>query len=229
METGFTPQLIGQAEKDFGSSAPTKEMGKDQFLHLLLAQLEYQDPLNPMDDKEFVAQLAQFTSLEELKNINTSLDGLNEGAERQEMLSAVSFIGKQVRAEGDSISKDADGNITRAYFSFDQPAANVFANIFDENGNIVRTENLGSMQGGFYEYTWDGLDYKGAEMPQGVYDVYLAAEGPEGQPVMVDLQVSGTVAGVQNEGGRQYLRLDDGRVVDLLKVKEVVGGETATP
>jgi flagellar basal-body rod modification protein FlgD len=232
-------QEIGRAEQEF-TVDPTKqeiskELDRDAFLQLLTAQLGNQDPLNPMEDKEFTAQLADFSSLEQLTNINEGIGDMNEASKRQEMLSAVSFIGKQIRAEGDTVSKYGDYSST-VYYGLEEPVTNVNVNIFDSWGNVIRTIQGGAMQGGMYEFQWDGKDWQGSDAPDGTYTVSISAEGADGQPVMVDTEVNGTVAGVSTYEGQHYLRLRDGRTVKFMDVQEVVnpaappadGGEEET-
>lgn len=224
--------IVGRAEHEFAAN-PTnkqrsKELDKDAFLKLLLTQLGQQDPLNPMEDKEFTAQLAEFSSLEQLTDINEGIGSLNEGNTRMEMLSAVSFIGKEVRAEGDTISKMGDSSSV-VYYQLDEPVANAYVNVFDSWGNVVRTIESGPLQAGLYQFAWDGRDYTGNATPDGVYQVSISAEGAEGQPVLVNTEVSGKVAGVSTENGQHYLRLSDGRVVSFMDVQEVVDSAKATP
>lgn len=217
--------ITGRAETDFGWNQTkvvgNQDMDKEAFLKLLVAQLSNQDPLKPMEDKEFTAQLAEFSSLEQLTNISEGIESLNSGTERQDMLSAVSFIGKQVRAKGDGVSING-GQVSPVYFDVDQPTAGGFVNIYDANGNLLRSEQMGPRQPGTYEYQWDGLDYQGRPMTDGVYHVTMAAQNDKGTPVMIYTDVAGTVSGVQNVEGTQYLRLSDGRYVNLMEVKEVV-------
>ncbi len=223
-------QGIGRAETEFSSYSQDteikKEMDKDAFLTLLAAQLGHQDPLNPMEDKEFTAQLAQFSQLEQLTNINEGIGKMIDAGDRQEVLSAVSFIGKDVRAEGNVLSKSGD-SVSDAYYTLESPVANIYVNIFDSWGNVIRTAQGSSMQAGSYAYTWDGLDWQGNKAPDGVYGISIAAEGMDGQPVLVSTEVSGTVGGVVTEDGQHYLRLKDGRVVNFMDIKEVVN-PTAT-
>lgn len=226
--------IIGQAEQDFTYDDAYKvqgksELGKEDFLTLLVAQLTHQDPMNPMEDKEFTAQLAEFSSLEQLTEISEGMDTMNEGVYRQEMMSAVAFIGKDIRAVGDSISIDADGKISHLYYDLGEPIASGFINIFDMNGNLVRTENLSARQAGSYEFQWDGKDYAGKQMPEGVYMASMAAETVEGRNVMVYTDVSGEVSGVQTMGNTHYLRLKDGRMVDFMQIKEVVSPAADQP
>jgi flagellar basal-body rod modification protein FlgD len=222
--------IIGQAEKDFDLSGTKKtsggsEMGRDDFLTLLVAQISHQDPLNPMEDKEFTSQLAEFSSLEQLTKISEGVDTMNTGSSRQEMLGAVSFIGKQVRADGYTLSKEGN-NVSTLYFDLDEPMAGGYINVFDSSGGLVRTDPLGAAQPGSYEYIWDGKDYNGNAMSDGVYFTAMAAEGTSGQPVLISTDVSGVVAGVQTDGTTQFLRLSDGRMVNFIDIKEVVNPES---
>ena len=80
-------------------------LGKDAFLKLLVTQLQHQDPLNPLDDKEFIAQLAQFSSLEQMNNISEGITSLVKKTQEQDMLNSVNYIGKEVTASGHSVTK----------------------------------------------------------------------------------------------------------------------------
>ncbi|MFW5735405.1 MAG: flagellar hook assembly protein FlgD [Oceanidesulfovibrio sp.] len=207
--------------RDANDPVGKSELDKEDFLTLLVTQLQHQDPLNPMDDTQFTSQLAEFSSLEQLTNINKGVESLNGGSEREEMVTAVNFIGKEVRAAGDVVGK-TDNGVSTLYFDLDEAIATGFVNIFDEAGGIVNTISLGAMQSGNFEITWDGNDYDGNPAPNGVYYVSMACEDHNGQPVLVDTDVSGKVVGVQKEDGLFYLRLQDGRMVEFTSIKEVV-------
>lgn len=230
--------IIGQAEKDFYNIEKytgKSELDKEDFLTLLVTQMQNQDPLNPMDDKEFTAELAQFSSLEQLTQINQGVGALSETKAHQEMVSAASYIGKSVRAVGDNLSIHEDGSVSTLYYQLADNAQSVYMNIFDQNGNIVRTVQFGSQASGEHDFVWDGKDWKGQELPEGLYYVALAAEGEEGEAILTQTEVSGEVEAVQYANGYHYLRLSDGRVVAFEYVNEVVaaaegdasGGDTS--
>ncbi|MFW6005566.1 MAG: flagellar hook assembly protein FlgD [Desulfonatronovibrionaceae bacterium] len=224
--------MIGQwdrerEEEKIPSGENHGELGKMEFLELLMTQLENQDPLNPMDDKQFVAQLAQFSSLEQLTNISEGVTAMNQNNTQQDMVGAVGFIGKEIMAEGDEISKTEDG-VSTMYYSLDDTAAKMYFNIFDGDGNMVRTVEMQARQAGEYEFKWDGKDYSGNLAPDGNYSVSIAAEGQNGEPVMVDSSVAGRVSGVQNVNGQPHLRLSDGRMINFNEVSEVVGAGSET-
>jgi len=215
--------IIGQAETTFNQTATqgSDELDKLAFLNILVAQLQNQDPMNPMDDKEFTAQLAQFSSLEQLTNISEGIDTLNQSTQQKDMFDAVNFIGKEIRAEGYAVSK-IGSKVSTLYFDLDETITGGFINVYDANGNMVLTEEMGARQAGTYEYVWDGKNYEGEEMDDGVYYIYMSAENTEGSPVLLYTDVSGKVSGVQSENGQIVLRLEDGRYVNYLQVKEVV-------
>ena len=91
--------ILTQTQNEFNqavsnNSTSSDELGKEQFLQLLVTQLQNQDPLNPMEDQEFIAQMAQFSSLKQLMNLNTSMKGLTDATNNQQMFSATNYIGK---------------------------------------------------------------------------------------------------------------------------------------
>lgn len=223
--TGASSAVDPYATKE---RSQTKELDRQAFLNLLMAQLQHQDPLNPMEDKEFTAQLAQFSSLEQLGNINDGIKSLNEGSNRQDMLGAVSFIGKDIRAYGDSLSKEGEA-VSKVYYELEEPVADMYVNIYDSYGVLVRTDKIGARQAGSYEFQWDGKDHNGSDLADGVYGVGIAAENADGEPVMVYTEVSGKVTGVSSESGIPMLRLSDGRSVSFFNIKEIVsnGGSQA--
>ncbi|MDP7421258.1 MAG: flagellar hook capping FlgD N-terminal domain-containing protein [bacterium] len=95
--TGVTSTGV-ETPTDLFSSGIDNSMGKDDFLHLLITELRYQDPLEPMDNQDFIAQMAQFSSLEQMTNVNTNLQLLMEAQQAATTASAISMLGKQVNA-----------------------------------------------------------------------------------------------------------------------------------
>lgn len=219
-----TGYLLGQQEARLeASNTPehTDSLDQDAFLELLVAQLTNQDPLNPVEDTDMTAQLAQFSSLEQLTSINSGIEALTESLQQSELYSAVQFIGKSVKAEGYNITKDGD-YVSTIYYGFGETVSEITLNIYDSEGDIVRTEELGSKQEGSYEYVWDGLDDDGNELADGVYSVGILGTDVDGDSVLVSTEISGVVSGVVNESGTNYLHLKDGRYLNFLNVIEVV-------
>jgi flagellar basal-body rod modification protein FlgD len=225
MSTTATVNPIDALAQTATSSSTTStgnaNLGKDDFLKLLVTQLQNQDPLNPMDDKEFVAEMAQFTSLEQLTNIAAGIDTLAANSAQEQIFSAVSYMGKSILATGDSVSKSGT-NVSKVYYTLTDAAKDVTVNIYDASGNIVQSLDYGAQAAGTYSVSWDGTDYNGSTVADGMYKITMAAVDKNDQSILTDTQVTGEVVGVMRDTGTNYLVLSDGRKVDFLNVKEIV-------
>lgn len=226
-------QALTQTNNEF-NAALSKQKGsnldKDSFMLLLVTQFKYQDPLNPMEDKEFIAQMAQFSSLEQLMNLNTGMEGLTTATNNQQMLNATSYIGKLVSVAGNSIGKvtaaGADGNmettISTFRYAFGDNVVKGTLSVKDANGNTVYTEDLAGKQAGTtFEFNWNGKLGNGLIAPDGVYTVSLGAFNAKGEAVLSDQVVDATVTGVVNNNGQVYLGMDGGQLLELANVRQV--------
>lgn len=171
-------------------------MGKEEFLRLLVTQLSHQDPLNPMDGQEFAAQLAQFSSVEQLLNIQQTLveNGELNGMLAQGINSGVAsgLIGRDIEAETNTLYWDG-GGATAAHVDLSGTAASVKVVIRDESGGIIQTLDLGPREAGKHEIEWNGRDGNGASVPKGAYQMELVAEDAAGDAVAGTTLVSGRV------------------------------------
>ena len=175
-------------------------MGRDAFMKLLLVQLRNQDPQNPLKSHEFASQLAQFTSVEQLFNINDKLDrNLELDITMSQSLGnslATTIVGKNVRAIGNEISYD-DGKATDVYIDLSKSAANVTLSIFDSNDTLVRKVDMGTMTAGESTFTWDGENNDEVELAEGIYTFSIDASGSNGEPVPVTFYMGGHITGVK--------------------------------
>jgi flagellar basal-body rod modification protein FlgD len=199
-------------------------MGKDDFLRLLVTQLQSQDPLNPMDSTAFTAQLAQFSSLEQLQNINTTLGTIGTSQSVQTNSQAVSFIGKTVTAIGDTIDVRS-GQSQSLQFSLDKNASGSYLRIYDKQGNFVRQIETGALPAGQSSTSWDGRDYLGGQAPDGTYTFEVEALDELGNSVPVTQFMTGLVTGVHFQNGVAYLQCGNreiamGNVVNVLTPEE---------
>ena len=199
----------------------------DAFLQLLVTQLQYQDPLSPMDDKEFVAELAQFSSVEQLTEINSGIDKLSTQGKEQEMLGAVNFIGKTIEASGNAVSL-TDGDATAVTFTLPEDASTCLVNVLDSTGNIVRTVDLGASKAGSVDFTWDGKDYDGNTLDDGQYQVSVTAANAAGDALKVTSTMTGTVTGITQVSGTYYLDIGNGRNVAFTDITNVVNSSSAS-
>lgn len=197
----------------------TNVMGKDDFLTMFLVQLKNQDPLNPMQAQEMASQLAQFSSLEQLFNVNENLQSLITSQDESSRLQALDFIGKEVVANGDSLALEK-GKTAAARFELDE-AADCTAIILNGDGYKVRTIPLGVLSSGSHSFQWDGHDGAGNLQDPGTYRFGILARTETGKILSVDSQTSGKVTGVNLENGT--VRLYIGQVpVSISDVLEIV-------
>lgn len=201
----------------------------DTFLTLLVAQLKYQDPMNPTDSTQFTGQLAQFSQVEQQINSNNYLAELLKQRDYGQQTLATSYLGKVVLAPGNAVAKQ--GSITEFGYSLDKAAAKVEVQVYDKNGSLVYTF-AGNTQAGNHIVTWDGTNAEGVELPNGDYTVRVRAEDGDGKVLVSTPLVYGKVASVMNDGGRASLIMTDGRQVDIddvLAVTSLSPGSGNTP
>jgi len=181
-------------------------LGKDQFLQILVAQLQNQDPTQPQDSSQFVAELAQFSALESQQNAVSDLNALMVGQATANSTAATGFIGKQVGFTGGTVSWDGTTGVS-ATVNLPSAVDKLTVGIADANGNIVRTLQLGKEAAGNVQVAWDGRDNKGTLVSPGSYTLQPAAFDASGTAVPVNLSTKGVVTGVQFQGGVPYLQV----------------------
>jgi len=201
-----------------------KTMGKEDFLQLLVTQLRYQDPMSPEDPKDFVAQLAQFSSLEQQMNTNQSLQDMGKIFQTltasQDMAQGVSLLGKTVSGAGNQITLTG-GKATAVSFQLPTDAKELVVGIFDANGQQVRLLNLGAQPAGSVTLPWDGKDDQGKLAADGLYTYQVAAQGKDGQAIKVDTYFGGKVQEVFQDSQGVWVKVD-GRQVLLGNIVSVV-------
>lgn len=193
-----------------------ENMDKEDFLNLLVTQLRYQDPLSPEDPKDFVAQLAQFSSLEQQINVNQQIEALAEllqtYTESQSMAQGVSLLGKNVTVLGNQINV-AGGEATGASFQLPSDAQTVVLGIYDTSGEPVRILNLGAQSAGTRTFTWDGKDSDGNQVADGTYFFQVAALDKDNQALEVDTYFTGTVEEVYQDSDGIWVKVDSRHVL----------------
>lgn len=159
------------------SSSTTQALGQDSFLKLLITQLKNQNPLNPQDNTAFVAQLAQFSSLQGIQNLNSTVTSLASGMQSSQALQASALVGRTVEVESTTAYRAADGTV-RGTITLPESTANMQLNIYDSNNQLVLQKDLGSQEAGDIPFAWDGTSSSGTVLPAGTYrfDV-LAKDG----------------------------------------------------
>ncbi|MDA5193019.1 flagellar hook assembly protein FlgD [Govanella unica] len=185
------------------ASAGQKLAGDMQtFLKLLTTQLQHQDPMQPMDSKEFTQQLVAFSGVEQQITTNQNLEKLISQVNSQEMSSAVNFIGRDVQVLTTS-SKLADGKASWSY-ALDLTADSNAITVKDATGNTVY-KGSGETKAGAHQFTWDGKDMNGTQLPDGMYTLEIAPKTQNGTAVAHDIFMRGEVEGVEQVNGQYYL------------------------
>jgi flagellar basal-body rod modification protein FlgD len=171
-------------------------MDRDDFLLLLVTQLSHQDPMSPMDAQDFAAQLAQFSSVEQLTQIN---DAMALNSEMNGLLAqsvnagvAAGLINKTVVADGDQVFVN-DSEPASLNFDLSRAAADVTLTITNEAGSVVRTIELNTRSEGTHEHMWDGLDDAGNPVSNGTYHLSVSAADSAGVDVPASALIRGSV------------------------------------
>lgn len=203
----------------------TTSLGTEDFLTLLVAQLENQNPLDPADTEEFTDQLAQFSQVEQLINVNDKLDEMVTGMNgSQEGVDANSFIGRTVTATVTSMTID-DGAVSSGFYEVDG-SAEVTVYVYDSNGTKVATLSQGEVEAGSYLISWDGTDDEGNSLEDGEYSYVVMANTGNGYKELKS-HLSGTVNTVSYQNGKGYLMVR-GVLVDPDDVTTVTASSSSS-
>jgi len=197
-------------------------MGRDAFLKLLVAQLKNQDPLKPQDNSAFVAELAQFSSLEQSMGVNDKLNQMMLQNQGMANSNVVNMVGQVATVKGSLVTSDGSGIGVPLAFTQDRESDQTSIQIQDANGKVVRTLDLGGRNAGITRVTWDGRSDDGLVMPKGTYAIALKATDKDGGTVVTSQETSGTITGVAFDKGYPVLHLSNGvsaPVSDLLRVE----------
>ncbi|MCZ4321771.1 Flagellar basal-body rod modification protein FlgD [Pseudomonas sp. 8BK] len=174
-----------------------KDLGKNEFLNLLVAQLNNQNPLEPQGNGEFIAQLAQFSQVEGIEKLNTSMGSLLTGYQSSQALQASSLVGRKVIVPSDKAVVDTSESF-KASLVLPVSSSNVYVNIYDKAGAAVGRVNLGEQAAGNVSFIWDGKDSGGNLLPPGTYKFEAQAtyaDGTKGLYTMLPANVDSVTLG----------------------------------
>ena len=194
-------------------------LGKDDFLKLLIAQLSAQDPLDPMGAQDFSAQLAQFTALEQMTNVNSNLEILQKLQAASHNTSSLNLIGKTVESYGNAFRHSANSSETLSY-SLASDAESVRIDIFDITGSQIDMVRVDNQTQGKNNASWDGSDKHGNPLPAGTYSFTVKADNQAGVPIAVDTFSSGLVSDVVFGEDETYV-IVNGKELPISTIKRV--------
>lgn len=201
-----------------GTNNPKSILGKDDFMKLLLVQLQYQDPTQPMDSEKILTQTSQLASLESADNTKKALEKLSASLGSSQQFSTIAAIGKTADLGSDAISLDKGQSTTfEVYFPKDVAHGNIA--ITDKNGDKVKSLDVGEHKAGVYKFTWDGSDNDGNKVASAVYHVNATYDDSKGNQLKTKL---GTypIEAVRFDKGNTLVKVGP-KYVPLSSIKEV--------
>ncbi len=220
MEVNTGLETLGTTTS-FSNSAERSELDQAAFLRLFLVQLQTQDPLNPATNEEFIAQLAQFTTLEQTTKTATLIEDLLDQGEQQAKVGLVELIGHEILANGNTVQLSGTGGTPLAY-ELAGEATSVTVAVADTAGNLVRTITVGPQAAGQQVVTWDGLDNTASQVSPGTYQFSVQAITPDGTSVPVVTFLRDVVASTIWANGKAELVLTSGQSLTASEILSVL-------
>jgi flagellar basal-body rod modification protein FlgD len=210
------PNYVDPSKQVRGTGS--SKMDKDAFFKLMLTQLKYQDPTNPMKNHEMAAQLAQFSTLEQMNNMNTTLTKIETGGKPAEQFQALNLIGKVVSGDSAKLARNDFDKSHDFKFNLPNDAKTAEVKVFNQRGDIVRNFKFAELKSGENKIAWNGQNDLGQSTPSGNYRFQVEAIDKNGQKMMPKTDFEGQVTGLSfgAEGailqvGNQSVRLNDVR------------------
>jgi flagellar basal-body rod modification protein FlgD len=203
-----------QNEASTGNSnaiSPTADnaaAAKEQFLSLLVAQISHQNPMKPMDDKDLITQLAQFSSVEQAIETNTRLASLQESQDAASRINMSTLVGKEGTAQTGLLHVGSGQPPSPLAFTLDGRADQVSVRMLDSEGNVAHSIRTGAMETGAHMMPWDGTLTTGQTIAAGDYAVKITATDKFGNTVPVRQEIRGTITGVDLQGNEPYVRIN---------------------
>lgn len=216
-------QYGGKAEKQ---RQIKKSLDKDDFMRIMITQMKNQDPTNPMKAEQFAAELAQFTSVEQLQNLNKSFDQFGRSQKPQENMAMANLIGKQVTMKKDRFMHQENES---SPIRFNLPVASTEGSlqIMDDKGEVIFKKELGQRKPGPVEVLWDGSMVNGGTVKTGSFQYKVVAKDEKGGEIKMDSQGKAPVVGVSFEGPDPVLLVGDPAKPEKVPMQQVVRIETS--
>lgn len=213
-------QIAGnKPESRFVDRRKKEELGQDGFMKLLAHQLKNQDPMKPMDQKDFSANLAQFSQLEQLTAMNKKMDSVNQNALDDKRVQGASFLGRKVVTAGTTIDYKGDGKDAKIPFYLDQPAKTAIINVLDNKNQLVARIEKENLNKGMQDVTWDGIGFDGQIAAKETYHFEVIGFDENNNKFNGSTRSEGLVQGVHFEDGETVLDLANGKKVFLKDVQ----------
>lgn len=214
-------QVLGSGFSNVSAEATGPEqLGQDDFLKLLVAQMKNQDPSNPADNGEFLSQIAQFSMVSGIDELGASFNGIASSMYSTQAMQAASLVGREVLTESNT-AQFVPGEIVDGLITFEDSANAAQLTITNAAGIAVRTQDLGVTQAGQQTFGWDGTDDLGAPLPAGEYQ-FLVTGFVDGEQISMPVSLFKTVESVSVDRSNSsiQLHLSDQNSVGFSEISE---------
>jgi flagellar basal-body rod modification protein FlgD len=203
------------------AKAENNALGQADFLTLLITQLENQSPLAPQDNTAFVAQLAQFSTLQGIEQLNSNFVSMNGSLKSSQAIQASALVGHTVLVDSPT-ARLANGREIAGNIEIGSAVDDTLLNIYNASGILVRQEVLGAQEEGSIAFSWDGRDANGASLPAGIYR-FEALGLREGETVGLPTALAANVNSVTiGANGEMTLNVDGVGPLAIGAVKEIL-------
>lgn len=214
----ITPITSASTSSLTAGSASDVKATKDNFLKLLVTQMKYQDPMNPMDSAQMTSQIAQLNTVEGINQLNATVSSLQASLMASQSMQSASLIGKTILADGNSISLlNGSANLS---MRLEDAAESVVVDVINSSGRIIKTTDLGANAAGIKSFTWDGSTNEGGTAPDGQYTFQVNAKKLN-QTVAVTPLTQATVSGVELTSAGTQLSLNNGTNIAMSTIRGV--------
>ncbi|MCK4710190.1 MAG: flagellar hook assembly protein FlgD [Gammaproteobacteria bacterium] len=213
---------LGLNKTQTSTTKGNDELGQAEFLELMTKQLEFQDPLEPMENGDFIAQMAQFSATSGIADLNTAFSEMSTAFQSNQALQASTMVGRDVLISGNQVRLESDGNIAMAV-DLNQSASSVRVNITDASGQLVHQVDLGSQPAGLIDFQWDGLGANGERVNSGLYNI-TAEINENGSIVVGETLVSVQVESVTlGQAGQDLtLTVSDQGDINMSQIRKIM-------
>ena len=219
--TGALSELSIREKNPAKPEGGSQELGQDVFLELMVTQMQNQDPLDPQSNSEFVAQLAQFSSVEGLDKLNDTMEGFVGNFQSNQALQASAMVGRVVKIDTDT-SFLANGGAVAGTIELPQDTDSLTIAVYDRGGQLVAEEMMGPQNAGSIPFVWRGDNGSGERLPPGQYRFEVTAN-QGGTPQRLDTALSANVDSVTvGANGAISLNVAGVGAISLSQVKEIL-------
>lgn len=200
-------------------SSKKSEIGQADFLKLMTTQLQAQDPFKPMDSSQFLGQIAQFSQVSGLQDLNSAFAGLASSLTANQTLQGAALVGREVLVAGNRLNLGSEGGVSGA---IEVPQSGwLSVEISDASGQVVRHIDYGAQGAGRGDFSWDGLDDDGKRLPVGSYKFQAQVSSDGGGSVAANTYVLGQVIGVQPSSSGLQLEVSGIGTLPLSQIERI--------